>query len=651
MRLLAGGAVCVVGVAGVMTGAGGAVGSPWSGAGLSGPDCPSVAGVFLPGTWETNASADETKPVGLLGPVATRLSEQFGGKFAFRFPAYAAAAFDGMAYGNSKATGVAAVRRVIEDFGQRCGATKFVLAGYSQGADAMGDLTASIGCSGDPVSADRVLAVGLVADPRQGTNGGKLVGPQVEGEGIAGPRPGGFCALSAVTAEICAQQDKYCATNASTNPILAGLGRVLSQPTGSAPTTPDQQTSSAPEPIESLVSDVSKINLAGVRDAIGKVIAAAGQGQADTGVLSAAVNDAQTALGPLGELVSWTKANPAALSGSTNHTPGSPEGLAADVVGGLSRSDLPAARDSLSQLAASAGTTTAGDTSSGNAAAAGRLATATAPLTDSMGSSSPEALSQASRTLGIVKPSVVVSQVTNIATNGLRFAANVPAIVDTVSRISAAVTDTNDVAATVMTLHGMFGELNTLFTPVVVMADGVDLRTVSQLVAMIPDSTGAAQTASVLVGLLDNLNVVALARQVGRLQEDLWGIAEAITKGGDPVEIGTRLVGLVPTMLGFASLAVDTLTGTTSHIDSAEPVAQGGVGDLGGLARKLTDSVGGQGGDDLAQLASDGLTAANFFASGVHQGYQNYLVDGQRNAVDWLTDWFAARIRTVAGVV
>ncbi|MEV6558285.1 cutinase family protein [Nocardia sp. NPDC051756] len=649
MRLLIGGTVCLVGIG--LTAAEPAVGSPWPGTGLAGADCPVVAGVFLPGTWETNARADETRPVGLLGPVATRLSEQFGDKFAFRFPAYAAAAFDGMAYGNSKATGVAAARRIIEDFGQHCGATKFVLAGYSQGADALGDIAASIGCSGDPVSAERVLAVGLIADPRQGTNGGKLVGPQVDGEGIAGPRAGGFCALSAVTAEICAQQDKYCATNASTNPILAGLGRLLTQPTGTAPPVIDDGTGSAPQLIESLVSEVGNIDLRGLRASVEKVVASAGQGGVDSGSVSAAVHELQTALGPLGELASWAKANPGATAGLANDAAGSPQRIAGEVVGGLTRSDLPTAMESLSELAGRVGGSSAGTPRGDDGTAAtSRLASATAPLTESMGSSSPEALAQASRALGILKPSVVVGQVSNVATNGLKFAANVPAIMDTVSRIGAAINEANDAVAKVTALHALFGELNTLFKPLVVLADGVDLRTVSQLVAMISDTSGTAQTASVLVGLLDNLNVVALARQVGRLQEDLWGIAEAITKGANPIEVGTRLVGLVPTMLGFASLAVDTLTGTASRGDGSEQIASG-TERLSVAGRQVSDSLSGEGGGALAQLASDGVTAANFFASGVHQGYEHYLVDGQRNAVDWLTDWFSARIRNVAGVV
>ncbi|WP_280405123.1 cutinase family protein [Nocardia brasiliensis] len=642
--MLIAGTVSAIGIAGLATGS--AAGTPSPGAEFAASDCPAVAGVFLPGTWETNARADETRPAGLLGPVATQLAEQFGDKFTFKFPAYAAAAFDGMAYGNSKATGLAAARRIVEDFGQRCDATKFVLAGYSQGADAMGDLAASIGCSGDPISADRVLAVGLIADPRQGTSGGSLVGPQVEGEGIAGPRPSGFCALSAITAEICAQQDKYCATNASANPILAGLGRFLSQPIGALAGSPSQPS------VESLISDVGQIDLPRTRLAIEKVIAAATQEHSDPSALPEAVDDALTALGPLAEIATQAKANPSAVSASTQDASSGPGRLAGDIIEGLSRSDLPTALESVSALGGHGDGSVHGMLDREEAsAAADRLASSTAPFTEAMSSSSPEALAQASRALGMVKPAVVVEQVSNVATHGLTFAKNLPAVIDTVSRVIAAVTENSEISTKVTTLHTLFGELNALFKPLMVMAEGVDLRTVSQLVAMIPDTTGTAQTASVLLGLLDDLNIVALARQVGRLQEDLWGIAEAVTKGGDVVEIGTRMVGLVPTMLGFATIAVDALSGkeAQSHGASGEVTVAGD--DISGLARTLVDGVGGQGGDALAQLTADGLTAANFFTSGVHQDYQHYLVDGERNAVDWLTDWFAARIRNVTGVV
>ncbi|WP_216896731.1 cutinase family protein, partial [Nocardia alni] len=158
--------------------------------------CPVVAGVFVRGTWEDSGQKNERVPVGLLAPVATQLAQRFGDRFAFRFPAYPAAAFNGVTYGDSKVAGVAATRRVLRDFGTRCPATKFVIAGYSQGGDVAGDVAASIGCSGNPVPADRVLAVGIVADPHRSSGAGRLVGPAVPGSGIGGARAGGFCQLS-----------------------------------------------------------------------------------------------------------------------------------------------------------------------------------------------------------------------------------------------------------------------------------------------------------------------------------------------------------------------------------------------------------------------------------------------------------------------
>uniref|UniRef100_UPI000B0333EA cutinase family protein n=1 Tax=Nocardia lijiangensis TaxID=299618 RepID=UPI000B0333EA len=250
------------------------------------PGCPAVAGVFLPGTWETNPWADESAPVGMLAPLAAALAVGLGDAFAFRFPAYEASAFDRMPYGDSKATGVEAASRAIADFGRDCPATKFVLAGYSQGADAMGDVAATIGCTGTPVAADRVLAVGLIADPRQGTGGATLVGPPVPGQGIAGPRPSGFCAVSAVTAQICATKDRYCSTDAATHPLLASLGRLLAQPIDADPGTANDSATAALNSM--LASDFGDVRLAELPAAIDRLGGYGATGTTATARLAAA---------------------------------------------------------------------------------------------------------------------------------------------------------------------------------------------------------------------------------------------------------------------------------------------------------------------------------------------------------------------------
>ncbi|WP_405132973.1 cutinase family protein [Nocardia sp. NBC_01388] len=615
--------------------------------------CPSVAGVFLPGTWETHTGADETQAVGLFAPVATALAQQLGAQFEYRFPAYAAEAFDGMAYSDSKATGVAAVRRVVGDIAGACPATKFVLAGYSQGADAMGDVAASIGCNADPLAADRVLGVGLVADPKQGTAGGKLIGPTVDGQGIAGTRASGFCGLSAVTAEICAPKDKYCATNSSEDPITAGIGRALTQ-SGDSTGTGSAGTSQQDDLGQALSTDLSADKIADLPATITRLGTQAATG-ADSTTLSATASDVAKTLQPLSDLSTWVSNTPDAQKKLSDASDGSADKLAGSVLDGVRRSDVSKAMDALSDLGtqsdkADSGTARAQDVQT--------AANAVAPLTDSLSSSTSATASQAAQVLAVLKPSVVVNQLVNVVSNGISFAQNVPTVADTLGRMIGLLADPGiDTAGKVNGLHDMFGQLNNLFEPLVKMAAGVDLHTASRLIAMIPDTTGTAQIVSVIVGVLANLDVAALAQQVGQLQDKVWALAQTISSGGDLLAVGARLLDFVPTALGFATLALNTLTGQTTSSQGSQSTT-----DLSGLAKSLTtktdangtktDANGNDGIDAISKLLSEGSDAMSFLLSGVHESYDHYVVDSDgRTAVQWLTDWFSNRIRHVVGAV
>ena len=187
--------------------------------------------------------------MGVLSGPADTLRATFGDRVRVVFPASPRSAFDkGRSYAQSKTDGTTALKTALTAFFTDCPASKAALIGYSQGADSAGDVAADIGCRRDPIGPDRVIAVGLVADPHQGTAGGKLVGPQVSGTGIAGPRPGGFCAVSPIVAQFCDPHDRYCATDAATNPLIAGLGRLL-DPTHTDPsTTTDAPSRQTPPP-------------------------------------------------------------------------------------------------------------------------------------------------------------------------------------------------------------------------------------------------------------------------------------------------------------------------------------------------------------------------------------------------------------------
>jgi len=611
-------------------------------------DCPAAAGVFLPGTWETNARAVDSAPVGLLGPVATQLAQRFGGQFAFRFPGYAASAFDRLPYGDSKETGVAAVRKELTDFATRCPATKFVLAGYSQGSDAMGDVAASIGCSGNPIPADRVLAVGLIADPHRGTAGAKFVGAPVSGQGITGARPGGFCGLSGVTAEICAGQDLYCSMNAAQHPVLAGLGRLLSQPSNQAgqPQTGAEGGGRSPSDVlPSLVSNFADVRLSDVPALLGDLSSQITSGHPDPARLSRTVDTLSGTLRPLGDLAGWASANPGAHTQLSGAPAGTPNRVAGQLLDAASHSDLKGALDSLASIGSQVAQIGAGHAGTGDLAnAADRVAAGTAPVSDAVSASPAEVVGQASQVLSVLKPSVLVGQVANVAVNGLKFAVKVPDVLDLLNRLVGVIGDAHlDIPGKLRAAHDLFGQLNTAFTPLVQMAAGVDLHMVSQVIGMIPDTSGTAQIISVLVGVLANLDVQSLATQVGRLQDNVWQIVDAITSGANPVDIATRATALIPTLLGFATIAVDTLTGAAKTGDQA-----GGEQNLPGLVQSLSGPQTMQGLDSLGTLASDGFSAASFFASGVHQDYNRLVVDGQgRTAVQWLIDWFTNRIRSL----
>ncbi|MGW5383909.1 cutinase family protein [Nocardia sp. NPDC003963] len=627
-------------------------------AGTTGAGCPAVVGVFVPGTWETTTAADPHRPQGLLAPVATALEQQFGASFEAVFPAYAAKAMDGMLYGDSQAQGVAAARDTVADIADRCRATKFVLSGYSQGADAAGDLASAIGCRNDPVPAQRILAVGLIADPKQGTSGGKLVGPAVDGNGIRGSRPDGFCALSAVIAQLCEPSDRYCATDAATHPILAGLGQVLSQP-GDTPTrTPSTPGSgSAPdsagsaELTRSLDAGFSAQSLAGLPADIDAVVRRISSGDISGTGLAATAASVGTILTKLGDLGRWVGDNPAVRQQMSESAPGSADQDAGRVLDTVQQIDIGAAAGAAATIVAHlnrpGGLT--GGPSPELSQALGTLTSSTSALT-TLGS---DALSQASNVLSLLKPATLIDQITSVATNTVGFAANVPEILDTARQIGTAVTDpSTDVPGKVRAVHDIFRSLNELCQPLVRLAAGIDLSMVAPLVRMIPDPTGTAQIASLVLSLLSSLDVVGLARQVGTLQENLWHIVETITGGGDLLAVGGAFAELVPTLLGFASLAVNTLTGSASSTDpSLLDTPTGAVGqarDLAGIADVLLGSVTSQGAADLTQLVGEGLSAAQFFTSDAHQSYDSYIVDSAgRTALDWLTDWFTNRIRQV----
>lgn len=186
-------------------------------------DCPDMNVVAVPGTWET--SRDDPSQ-GMLSLVTRGLP----GTVRTDYVSYAATAmpWEGEVYGLSKKEAVTNARGMVAAMAARCAATRFALVGYSQGADAAGDLAAEIGTGLGVVSPDRVVAVGLLSDPRRAPTDA-LIGPDVPGAGAGGPRLGGFGWLTPKVRTFCADGDLYCSVpNDDLAGRLAGLATQVS---------------------------------------------------------------------------------------------------------------------------------------------------------------------------------------------------------------------------------------------------------------------------------------------------------------------------------------------------------------------------------------------------------------------------------------
>ncbi|MCX5045085.1 cutinase family protein [Aldersonia sp. NBC_00410] len=178
------------------------------------PGCPSLYVVAIPGTWEHG------NDVGLLGAVTNGLPRNIRTDYV----GYPATAFPWEAdvYGVSKQQAVNNARGMVTSMVGACPGTRIALLGYSQGADAAGDLAAEIGTGIGAIPANKVAAVGLLSDPRRSPTDA-LVGPPVGGAGAGGPRVGGFGWVSQQTRTFCAAGDLYCST-ASDDFFVRGAG-------------------------------------------------------------------------------------------------------------------------------------------------------------------------------------------------------------------------------------------------------------------------------------------------------------------------------------------------------------------------------------------------------------------------------------------
>ncbi|MFJ1460978.1 cutinase family protein [Nocardia sp. N2S4-5] len=249
LRRLAGAALCT---AAVLTAS--AYALPATAPAAPAPGCPKFTTVLVPGTWETHpdpsidprlgtgTDAARPAPATMLAPVADALQARYGRDLAVATVSYSASISP--TYAASESDGEHALAALLT---QLCPTTQVLLVGYSQGAQVAGDLATRIGHGQGPIPASRVLAVGLVADPRRASTTPHL-GESAGGEGVAGPRTQDFGALNDRTRTVCARGDLYCSASPHTDPVLTTLGRAFTSTPEPAPTPGTGTTSVTPAP-------------------------------------------------------------------------------------------------------------------------------------------------------------------------------------------------------------------------------------------------------------------------------------------------------------------------------------------------------------------------------------------------------------------
>lgn len=622
--------------------------------------CSKTFNLFIPGTWETAENDDPSIPVGMLKPIAHSIADKNGSAAQIHTLPYMARAFDnGKTYADSKSDGFARAKNTLSEIATKCSGIKFTITGYSQGADIAGDLASEIGNGSGPIKAEQVLAVGLLADPGSGTTGEAVIGPKPSGKGIADPRPQGMGKLSGRVASICDPKDLYCSIQKGSSPLLGSLGSVLTD----APSTGrDGQVAGNSRLATALASDFSQADLPGLATATGNLTSELSKtdGTVDLEKVAFSATTLANTISPLAELLGSGAANPAA-SGQLAAAPvGTAENSAGQVLDKAGQADLSSALSTVTAIADTASKLASKGSMALPAAspdlislstAAGTLDSQIAPLL----ATPSDVLGSASGALSVLKPTVFVNQVLNVAIGVTSL--DMPAILANLNLLPQKVAALDAQGA-----HKIAGDLNNQFSPLVKMVAGVDLKWVSQVLSAIPDPSGYSQVAALVASILGGVDIIKLANLVGQVQEIAWAAVEKLLPrpGQLPDALGASaaMTSFVPVGLELASVAVNMLSGKATKTDptllgkqasTAATTTQAQDLDLPALADSLTNMTSAQGTNDLASLIGEGLVAASFFASRAHQNYDSLVVDNAgRNAIQWISDWLNLQIGRAA---
>lgn len=626
--------------------------------------CARTIALMIPGTTETSANADPNVPTGMLAAVGDALEQRYGKNLdAVYVPYPGEAFFNGTSYAESKSRGDKAAAELME----RCPSSKYLIAGYSQGAQIGNDLAVNIGHGLGPVAAQQVKAVILLANPKRGTEGATLIGPPLTGRGIAGPAPEGFGQLAGKVFDICHPDDAYCNTDGESTPFLASLGRIIANPPGAVDVSADLASAATPNtPTITGDSTVAQSSLVDALSSPGNwrnadlsaVFGAASRLAESVTELDAAGPTSTTSaaniaritqqarlvsetLTPVDQTRQWIDSNPGARETFASAPEGSPEATTAGVLDTLEQVDVPAV---LSAADAVTETSTAllKSRASGERVDVSTLASSADTLVaglSPLAASGPPELRTATQVLSVAKPTTIINQLLNVVSGvtTVDYAAVAAGLQQLPIKL---------VTGDTRGAHVIAGDLNNQLSPLVKMAAGVDFKTLSRLVAMVPDPSGTAAIAALVLDLLGNVDVIRLARSVGEIQEIAWAVAET----GNALELSR----LMPVALELAQVALGVLTpgqkmSPEQLHNPGDPIGslmsvQAQDSDLAGLSRSVMALASSDGAAELGQLVSDGFTAASFYASNSHIAYPSWAPDGKDNAIDTMVTIFAKAI-------
>lgn len=641
-KLIAAGAATIVAAATLPAVAASAGAAPGAG-------CAGFIALIVPGTGETSNSADPSVPAGLLAAVGNELEGRYGNSIETVYVPYPAAAFaTGVTYADSATDGIRNVEKQME----KCPDSQYVLTGFSQGAQVANDVAVKVGNGDSVIPASNLKSVALVANPRRGTPGAEVIGPDLPGEGIAGPNPAGFGALQGRVFDLCHPEDKYCNIEGE-HGFLKSLGASLGNDLGGASTEPQGGESNSGEAdspelgaARELGPDYSQANLTAavgvaenLPDQIGRIAEdpTSPSALADLHSVGQQASLVAETFTPVAETRDWLSTNQAAQDSLTDAPDDSPLSAVSTVLGQLNDADLPGMVNSATTIVDAVSTALGGGGTGGlqqASSAASNISSGVSGLTGTP----MDTLSTAGSALSSLQPVTLIDQTLKIVAHVT--SVDYLGVADDFGRLGAELISGNIPAA-----HATAGGINNALSPLVMAIDEIPLSQVGQVLSMIPEPT--ARMVGMVVSLLDNLDVIGLAKAVGELQEVAWEVVET----GNPL----ALAQVLPIGMRIASIGMGVFTGGSDtpaselHSGPNELTAQMGdqarSSDLIGLGQSAVEAATSQDGASLMELVDSGFTAATFLGSGVHGAYTNWSPNGDgRSATDVVADKFSAAI-------